>query len=210
MTTFTRFMPTQEGEVFSLLVSAWMSATMPHRPPLRLVREPGAISESEPDPGDFDAVFRRFAPYVARVGTRLLGTDGEVDDLVQEVFIEAHRGLSGVLDPRALRGWLARIAVRRATRRLRRRRLLSLLSLQSIPETALPFDGSLAPEHAAELAALSRRLDRMAAEDRVAWILRHVEGESLDDIAVLCGCSKSTVQRRLRRAAAHFDPPETP
>src|SRR5215471_7175759 len=129
MTTFARVVPTQGGEVLFLLVSAWMSATMPHRPPLRLVREQGAIAQAEPDPGDFDAVFRRFAPYVARVGTRLLGTDGEIDDLVQEVFIEAHRGLAGVRDPRALRGWLARIAVRRATRRLRRRRLLVLLSL---------------------------------------------------------------------------------
>jgi RNA polymerase sigma-70 factor (ECF subfamily) len=193
-----------------LLLSAWMSATMPDRPPLRLVREAGAAYPADPDPGDFDAVFRRFAPYVARVGTRLLGADGEVDDLVQEVFIEAHRGLSGVREPKALRGWLARIAVRRATKRLRRRRLLVLLSLQSIPETALPFDASLGPEHAAEVAALCRRLDRMAAEDRVAWILKHVEGESLDDIAILCSCSKSTVQRRLRRAAAQFDPPEGP
>jgi RNA polymerase sigma-70 factor (ECF subfamily) len=210
MTTFSAGAATQGNEALSVLISVWMSATLPDRPPLRLVREPHSIAPADPDPGDFDAVFRRFAPYVARVGTRLLGADGEVDDLVQEVFIEAHRGLSGVREPKALRGWLARIAVRRATRRLRRRRLLVLLSLQSIPEAALPFDASLGPEHAAEVAALCRRLDRMAAEERVAWILKHVEGESLDDIAVLCGCSKSTVQRRLRGAAAHFEPPEAP
>jgi RNA polymerase sigma-70 factor (ECF subfamily) len=210
MTTFPAFAATQKDEGLCLFRSVFMSAPMPDRPPLRLVREADSFAQTEPDLGDFDAVFRRFAPYVARVGTRLLGADGEVDDLVQEVFIEAHRGLSGVREPKALRGWLARIAVRRATKRLRRRRLLVLLSLQSIPEAALPFDASLGPEHAAEIAALCRRLDRMAAEDRVAWILKHVEGESLDDIAVLCGCSKSTVQRRLRRAAAHFDPPEAP
>jgi DNA-directed RNA polymerase specialized sigma24 family protein len=32
------------------------------------------------------------------------------------------------------------------------------------------------------------------------WLLRHVEGETLDAIAVLCRCSKATVQRRLRAA----------
>jgi RNA polymerase sigma-70 factor, ECF subfamily len=193
-----------------LLLAAWMSKPVSDRASLRLVRGADTPQPADPDPGDFDAVFRRFAPYVARVAVRLLGSNGEVDDLVQEVFVEAHRGLSRVRDPKALRGWLARIAVRRATRRLRRRRLRVLLSLESVPEAALPFDASMGPEHAAEVAALCRRLDSMATEDRVVWVLKHVEGESLDDIAVICGCSKSTVQRRLRRAAGHFDLPGEP
>jgi len=39
----------------------------------------------------------------------------------------------------------------------------------------------------------------------VVWLLRHVEGESLDDMVLLCGCSKSTVQRRLRSAEARLE-----
>jgi RNA polymerase sigma-70 factor (ECF subfamily) len=209
VTTFARLRAT-EGVGPSLPLTRWMSVTLPDRPPLRLVRNDDGEAEAEPDPRDFDQVFRRFAPYVARVGVRLLGAEGEVDDLVQEVFMEAHRGLSSLRVPKALRGWLARIAVRRATRRLRRRKLRVLLSLESVPETDLPFDASLGPENAAEVAALYRRLDRMSADDRVAWILKNVEGESLDEIAAICACSKSTVQRRLRRAAAHFDAPEAP
>jgi DNA-directed RNA polymerase specialized sigma24 family protein len=34
----------------------------------------------------------------------------------------------------------------------------------------------------------------------VVWVLKHVEGETLDSIAELCRCSKATVQRRLRAA----------
>jgi len=154
----------------------------------------------ELDPRDFDAVFRRYSPYVARVALRLLGNDSEVDDLVQDVFIEAHRGLSSLREPGALGGWLARICVRRATRRLRRRRLLALLSLDGVAERDLPFDVTASPEDRAEVVRLYRRLDRLPADARVAWLLRHVEGESLDDMAALCGCSKSTVQRRLRSA----------
>jgi len=41
--------------------------------------------------------------------------------------------------------------------------------------------------------------------ERATWVLRHVEGESLDDIASICESSKSTVQRRLRAAQARFD-----
>lgn len=184
-------------------------ATASLRPALRLVgtAEPGASPPIEPDaePSRFDDVFRRYSPYVARVALRLLGNDSEVDDLVQDVFLEAHRGLSSLREAGALAGWLARICVRRATRRLRRRRLLALLSLDTVAERELPFDVSASPEQHAEVARLYRRLDRLPVSERVAWLLRHVEGESLDDMVVLCGCSKSTVQRRLRSAEARLE-----
>ena len=68
-------------------------------------------------------LFRRYAPYVSTIGLRLLGRDDDLDDLVQDVFIEAYRGIHGLRTPEAIRGWLARITVRRATRRLRARKL---------------------------------------------------------------------------------------
>jgi RNA polymerase sigma-70 factor (ECF subfamily) len=161
--------------------------------------------ERDAEPSRFDDVFRRYSPYVARVALRLLGNDSEVDDLVQDVFLEAYRGLSTLREAGALGGWLARICVRRATRRLRRRRLLALLSLDTIAERELPFDFSASPEQRAEVARLYRRLDRLPVPERVAWVLRHVEGESLEDMVALCGCSKSTVQRRLRSAEARLE-----
>lgn len=183
-------------------------ATATSRPALRLVgaTPPDQAAEvlREVDPRDFDQVFRRYSPYVARVALRLLGNDSEVDDLVQDVFLEAHRGLAGLREAGALGGWLARICVRRATRRLRRRRLLALLSLDTVAERDLPFDSAASPEDRAEVARLYRRLDRLPVSERVAWLLRHVEGESLEDMVALCGCSKSTVQRRLRSAEARL------
>jgi len=188
--------------------------SLPHpsasnRPALRLVGTSlsgGAAGSALPevDPRDFDGVFRRYSPYVARVALRLLGDEGEVDDLVQDVFLEAHRGLEGLRENGALRGWLARVCVRKATRRLRRRRLLSLLSLEVVAEHDLPLDAGASAEQRAEVARLYRALDRLPAGERVAWVLRFVEEESLDDMVVLCGCSKSTVQRRLRSAQAQL------
>jgi RNA polymerase sigma-70 factor (ECF subfamily) len=187
-----------------------MSLTHPsasNRPALRLVGAshdggaPGALLP-DVDPRDFDGVFRRYSPYVARVALRLLGDEGEVDDLVQDVFLEAHRGLEGLRESGALRGWLARVCVRKATRRLRRRRLLALLSLEVVAERDLPLDAGATAEQRADVAKLYRALDRLPANERVAWVLRFVEEESLDEMVVLCGCSKSTVQRRLRSAQA--------
>lgn len=184
-------------------------ASAPHRPALRLVGGEAASSVGtalpEPiDPRNFDEVFRRYSPYVARIALRLLGNDSEVDDLVQDVFLEAHRGLGSLREAGALGGWLARICVRRATRRLRRRRWLNLLSLDGVTERELPLSAGTSPEQRALVVQLYRRLERLPPDERVAWLLRHVEGESLDDMVELCGCSKSTVQRRLRSAEARL------
>jgi RNA polymerase sigma-70 factor (ECF subfamily) len=171
-------------------------------PALRLVSEG---EPALPPPSDFDALFQRFAPYVATIGLRMLGRDdGEVDDLVQEVFFEAYRGLHTLQQPGAVKGWLACIAVRQATRRLKRRRLRALFRAQPLHDYAQLAEASASPEQAAQVQSAYRLLDTLGASERVVWVLRHVEGHSLDEIAVLCACSKSTVQRRLRTAEAEL------
>src|SRR5262245_61741152 len=92
---------------------------MPREPrALELVPPLRAEPEVRAEPMDVDALFRRYAPYVAVIAHRLLGRDDEVDDTVQEVFIAAYRGLGAIRDPNAVKGWLARVAVRSARRRL--------------------------------------------------------------------------------------------
>jgi RNA polymerase sigma-70 factor (ECF subfamily) len=145
-------------------------------------------------------LFRRYAPYVSTIGLRLLGRDDDLDDLVQDVFIEAHRGIHGLRDPDAIRGWLARITVRRATRRLRARRLRSFFSLDALPPDARLVDEAATPEDRAHVTSTYRLIERLPAAQRVVWVLKHIQGETLDAIAELCDCSKKTVQRRLRAA----------
>jgi RNA polymerase sigma-70 factor (ECF subfamily) len=145
-------------------------------------------------------LFRRYARYVATIGFKLLGRDDELDDLVQDVFIEAHRGLHQLRDLDAAKGWLARITVRRAVRRLRRQKLRAFFSLETMGHHALIVDGAATPEERAHITSTYRLLDALPVPQRIAWLLRHVDGETLDSIAALCGCSKATVQRRLRAA----------
>jgi RNA polymerase sigma-70 factor, ECF subfamily len=145
-------------------------------------------------------LFKRYASYVATIGFRLLGRDDELDDLVQEVFIEAYRGFHQLRSPDAAKAWLARITVRRAIRRLRRRRLRSFFSLESLPPDARLIDDGATPEEKADVASTYRMVERLPVRQRVVWVLKHVEGETLDAIGEICGISKATVQRRLRAA----------
>lgn len=153
---------------------------------------------------ELEGVYRQHSAYVATVGFRILGNDAELDDLVQEVFIEAHRGLLQLRDAGRVRGWLGRICVRRCVRKLRRRRVRQLLHLDDDIEP-LTFDSPLTLEQLSDVRRAYHALRRFPAQERVVWVLRHIEGESLDQIAQCCDCSKSTVQRRLRAAEARFD-----
>jgi RNA polymerase sigma-70 factor (ECF subfamily) len=169
------------------------------RPRLRVVAR-GEAPRAESAALTFEAIFRRYSPYVASIGLRLLGRDDELDDLVQDVFFEAHRGLARVREPGAIKGWLARICVRRAVRCLRLRRVRAFLSLDALTHDQPILATDASPEARAEVARLYQKLERLPALDRTIWILRYLEGEGLDQIAILCACSRSTVQRRLREA----------
>jgi RNA polymerase sigma-70 factor, ECF subfamily len=168
--------------------------------PLRSTQPAQAVSS-------LDEAYRRYAPYVATIAVRILGRSDDLDDLVQDVFVEATRGIASLSEPQAIKGWLARIAVRASVRRLRRQRLLRALHL--VLDEPIDYDALAAPEatpeQRASVARVYRKLDGLPAAERVAWVLRYVQGETLEQAAVLCACSLSTYQRRLRRAAAQLD-----
>lgn len=158
--------------------------------------------ESESPVMDTAAAFRRYAPYVAKIGMRVMGRREEIDDFVQDVFLSVHRNLHSLREPAALKGWLAKLAVHEATRRLKRRKLRAWLGIGSAHEYADVADAAASPEQRVLLSHVFATLDGVAASDRVAWSLRHIEGETMERVAELCGCSLSTAKRRVASAEA--------
>jgi RNA polymerase sigma-70 factor (ECF subfamily) len=158
--------------------------------------------EPEEPISDFAALFRRYGPYVARIAARMLGREDDVEDLVQDVFVDAMRGVGRLADPAAVKGWLATVAVRKATRRLRRRKLLRLVGLDDPLDAVDAIDRAASPEQRLLLERVYRVLDEIPAVERVAWTLRRMEGERLERIAELCGCSLATAKRRVAAAEA--------
>ena len=159
-----------------------------------------------PPATDFDTLYLRYAPYVASIASRILGRDGDLDDLVQDVFVNALRGLRGLREPLAVKGWLAKITVRLSMRRLRARSLRRALHLErDVQDYDVPCDDDASAEQRALVIKVYRALDRLPAAERVAWVLRHVQGEPLHRLPELCACSLSTAQRRLARAQAALE-----
>ena len=173
------------------------------QPVLHLVRSPAESSHAAPL--DLDALFRRYAPYVAVVAHRVLGRDDDVDDTVQEVFVAAVRGIGALREPEAVRGWLARVAVRSARRRLRKRRLRVMLGMDDPVTYENVVDPGASPEERALLSRVYRVLDGIPASERICWALRHVAGEPLENVASLSGCSLATAKRRIAAATRSLE-----
>jgi RNA polymerase sigma-70 factor, ECF subfamily len=150
-----------------------------------------------------ECLYRRHVGYVAGMVTRLLGGAPEAEDVVQDTFAIGLDRLDTVRDPAAVRAWFAQIAVSQVRRRLRRTRLLVRIGLH--PPLDPTHLESLAVQETdvetrVELAKLGVALGKLTPDDRLAWMLRFVEGEPLKDIARLCDCSLATVKRRVAAA----------
>jgi len=135
--------------------------------------------------------------------TRLLARSAEAEDVVQDAFVAAFADLPRLADRSRFAPWLMRIALHQTQRRFRRRRLLARLGLDRGSDDARleqVADPGLTPDQRLQLRRLDRALARLPVELRLAWMLRHVEGCELSEIAEHCTCSLATVKRRIARA----------
>ena len=137
---------------------------------------------------------------MASIGSRILGPNNGVDDLVQEVFLVIYQEFHKLRGLSSIKAWLATIATRLAWRQRGRPWLYSKLSLAQVEEVSPLESTEASPELQADLAVLLERLRSMPSSLREPWLVRVIYGETLPRIAELCDCSQSTVQRRLREA----------
>src|SRR5512145_3345344 len=77
-----------------------------------------------------EALFRRYVQLVNGLAYRVIGRDADLDDLVQDSFIEAWRCLHRLDNPQVFSSWLSAIVVRTAHKLLRRRRLMNAIGLR--------------------------------------------------------------------------------
>jgi RNA polymerase sigma-70 factor (ECF subfamily) len=157
------------------------------------------------EPLSLELIFRRHSRYVAAVAWRLLGRDDEIDDVVQEVFLQAVRGLDQLREPEAVKGWLATVTVRVAGRKLRLRKLRGFFGLDDEAGYEAIAGHQTSPDDRALLVRIYALLDELTVGERLAWTLRHVEGEKLDAVARILGVSLATAKRRIAAAQAKLD-----
>jgi len=162
------------------------------------------------------ALWDRYYPIVRRLVSRASGPGREIDDAIQEIFIRLYRKLPGLRDPSALRAFVISITVRVIKSEQRGRWIRRWLGLSSDGEPPDRAGDPVDLEAREALARFYEILDRLAPRHRTAFVLRHVDGLELTEVAAALDISLATIKRWLPRIArrvlsqAQSDPRLTP
>ena len=152
------------------------------------------------------AFYDRHVQAIHGLVFRLMGPDGEIDDVVHDVFVRALESLPRLREPAALRSWLFGIAVRTVGIRFQRRsrqRWLRFMAPEELPDVAVAT-ATPASELGEALGHVYAILRGMDADERIALVLVRVEGLTLEDAARAASTSLATFRRRLARGEAKF------
>jgi RNA polymerase sigma-70 factor (ECF subfamily) len=144
------------------------------------------------DGTDFDVE----RPRLIAIATRILGSESDADDVLQEAWLRLSR--AGIVDD--LPAWLTTVVTRLCLDQLRRRTARSVFEAAVSDERA-PVD----PEADALLAetagnALRVVLDALAPAERAAFVLHDVFGYSFDEVSAVMGRSSTAVRQMASRA----------
>lgn len=155
------------------------------------VAEPAAVGE----------VYDAHHVAVRAFALRLVGDGGVAEDLVHEVFVSLPKAVKGFRGESSLRTFLIAMAVHRARHyvrhAVRQRAAFSRLAREPQPVAKDP-DQAMGDKELAH--ALTRALDTLTLEQRVAFVLCEVEERSSREVAAIVGAPEATVRTRLFHA----------
>jgi RNA polymerase sigma-70 factor (ECF subfamily) len=163
----------------------------------------------------FEALVRRYERWVFTLALRMVGDRGDAEDIAQEVFLKAYRGLQGFRGGARFSTWLYAIASHHclnhlAGRGARTRRAGQIGNHTDAQGETLPSpldrvaDASPGPDAVLERRELremiQKELVQLTEQHRLVLILRDIQGMSYEDIAETLGVELGTVRSRLHRA----------
>src|SRR5688500_11650454 len=125
-----------------------------------------------------EALFRAHAPFVATFLRRMGTPQHEIDDLVQEVLVVAHRKGGYVRGPAQPRSGLGAIAVRVAQAGHRARRRSETPDSRAVDYLSTSDDSGARIDAQRSIARVERALDALPIEQRAAFVLFEIEGET--------------------------------
>jgi RNA polymerase sigma-70 factor (ECF subfamily) len=161
----------------------------------------------------FEEIFERYSSMVYGLAVHILGDREEALDVSQEVFLTIYRKLDSFRGESSLKTWIYCIAANRSANRfrwwnrLRRRGTVSLEEhLAARPEHEMTCEwqsGSESPERALlmreEREEIQRLLLQLPVQQRIAVVMRDMEGFSYEEIAEAMQISLGTVKSRIAR-----------
>ena len=140
----------------------------------------------------------RYRERYVRYAAHMLGSREDGEEVVQDTFVRAYRALGRYEEREQFRSWLFRILVNRcrtAAGRSQRRERTFVSHERTLLTAAAPDGGD-----AGWREEIARALAQLPAEQREAFLLKHVEDMSYEEIAAVTGAGVSALKMRVNRA----------
>lgn len=159
------------------------------------------VRAQQGDPAAFEELITLHAAPILRLLGRMLGNSADAEEVAQETFLKAWRGLPGFRLEARFSTWLYRIAVNEANRRLARNATRATLPIDDVI-SAVP-DLAEGPASRAESMEFKEYLERCIVElppnYRAAVVLRDVQGLTNEEAAEALGLELRNFKSRLHR-----------
>ena len=150
----------------------------------------------------FAALVHRYRDSHTRFAVRMVGDRADAEDVLQSVWMRAFRNMDRCREPERFGAWLYQIVANECrtfvTRRARRERRFTNDDSEMERLTAPAGSDALLRDE------IQRAINTLPAEQREAFVLKHVEQLEYDEIAAITGAGVSALKMRVKRATARL------
>ena len=150
----------------------------------------------------FEEVYKAHAGKLFSVACRMLGNPADAEDLLQEIFLSAHRKLDGFRGESALGTWLYRLATNHCLDYLRSRTARTNQLTDALDDERGQFEpgrGGLAERSITKM-DLERALAQLPEGCRAAFVLHDVQGLEHREVAEALGIAEGTSKSQVHKA----------
>ena len=153
------------------------------------------------DEGAFADLMREYYPFVYTIVIRIVDNSHDVEEVVQDTFLNAYRGLTQLEDAVKFKSWLAEIA-RNCAREWVRKRKINTVSLDEVGEGVLQTQDSPDQQliRLEQKGLIRRTMETLPQKDREIARAFYLEGASYDELTRAHGLSYNAIAFRLSRA----------
>jgi len=156
----------------------------------------------EGDAAAFETLYRAHASRLFGLLTRMTGSAHDAEDLLQDVFVQAHRKLASFRGESSLGTWLYRLAVNQCLDHLRGKHSRMARTTDSLDaeDAAEPAAAAPALPQAIARIDLERAIAQLPAGCRAAFVLHDVEGLDHREVGEALGISEGTSKSQVHKA----------
>jgi RNA polymerase sigma-70 factor (ECF subfamily) len=149
----------------------------------------------------FEAIVQRYGPQMLRYAQNMLSDAGAAEEVTQDAFVAAWKGLDNFRGEASLRTWLFTLVSHKVVDH-RRRRSIAPAEDWLFDTTAAPvaYEPEIQVSNTDFLAALASALAELPYRQRAAWLLREVDGMTHAEIGRILTITPSAVRGHLTRA----------